>query len=107
MENAEILHTLLGAGAQPTKADHEGATPVHVAVSEAKDIGVLHTFLIFGVDPNIKESETEMTPLHLAVDVGNWEAIEALLQGGADVNRLTANQRSPLHLAVVACHKEI
>ena len=48
-----------------------------------------------------------MTPLHLAIEVGNWEAIEALLQGGADVNTLTADQRSPLHLAVVACHKEI
>lgn len=107
MENTEILHTLLNAGADVTKADHEGATPIHVAVSEAKDIGVLHTFLIYGVDPNIKESETQMTPLHLAIEVGNWEAIEALLQGGADVNTLTADQRSPLHLAVVACHKEI
>ena len=55
----------------------------------------------------LQESESEMTPLHLAIEVGNWDAIEALLQGGADVNQLTAEQRNTLHLAVVACHKEI
>lgn len=107
MENPVLLDVLLSAGASVAVADHEGASPLHVAVTECRNISILHTFLIFGADPNVQEVESNMTPAHLAASTGNLEALEALLQGGANVNLLTVAQQNTLHQAVCGCHSEI
>jgi hypothetical protein len=52
------------------------------------------------VDPNVKDPDRGMTPLHYAANRGNLEAIEILIDNGADVNAQNKRGRTPLHTLV-------
>lgn len=51
-------------------------------------------------DPNVKDTDRGMTPLHYAANKGNLEAIEILIDNGADVNAQNKRGRTPLHTLV-------
>lgn len=46
-------------------------------------------------------------PLHYAVRLGQYQAADALLAAGADLNPINARKESPLHLSVLYGHAEM
>jgi FOG: Ankyrin repeat len=61
----------------------------------------LRELLSQGADPNAR-GNFGMTPLHLAVNMGNREAVEILLNSGADPNVKDLAGGTPLHWAVAS-----
>ena len=59
------------------------------------------------VDPNFVHSRSSgakremVTPLHVAVDIGNFNVVDALLAANADCNIKDHNEDCPLHVAVI------
>jgi len=49
---------------------------------------------------NLRRGETELTPLHLAINGGLYDIAAALLEAGADPNALTRDCKTPLYQAV-------
>jgi len=60
----------------------------------------LETFLSDGVDPNTLDNERGSTHLYWACAKGNIDAIEILLEYGADVNHQNKHGRTGLHALV-------
>ena len=54
-----------------------------------------------GVDVNIKSTTTGSTALPILVENGHFEALQSLVQKGANVNTTRIDGKTPLHLAVV------
>ncbi len=52
-----------------------------------------------GVDPNIRASALERTPLHVAAEYGRVDLVRFLLQSGADPTAKDTGGRSPSSLA--------
>ncbi len=48
---------------------------------------------------NVTEKDTLRTPLHYAVNIGNYEIVSLLIKMGAYVNPKDKSQSTPLHLA--------
>jgi uncharacterized protein len=88
-----FIRTLLEIGADPNPADHVGFPPLIAALSYSRahpgaparsDVAdVLRLLLEFGVDPN-QRGINDYTPLHMAVSEQNLQAVELLLEAGAD-----------------------
>ena len=47
------------------------------------------------------------TALHLAAQIGNLEAVEILINRGADLLALTSKKKTPLHLAAASGNVDI
>ena len=126
---AEVVATLLAAGADPSILDGSQRTPFRVAKSRGdegilavlRDVGA-HCFetwnfhfaddffktataadvercLASGLDPNIRDSSYDTTPLHHAAKYGNAEVVSILVAGGADPSARDTNDETPLHYA--------
>ena len=54
-----------------------------------------------GVDVNIKSTTTGSTALTILVENGHFEALQYLVQKGANVNTTRIDGKTPLHLAEV------
>jgi ankyrin repeat protein len=88
-----FIRTLLEIGADPNPADHAGFPPLIAALScsrpqpgsrgRADVLEILELLLAFKSDPN-QRGINDYTPLHMAVSEHNPEAVELLLQAGAD-----------------------
>lgn len=72
----ELANRLLKAGAS---VDY--GFPLHTAVQE-KSVHILKTFLKWGANPNLKQNGK--TPLHIAVEEGQEDMIDELLDADAD-----------------------
>ena len=120
----EKLNLLLKAGADINKKNDIGITPLQVAVFMPKD-NYLNSILKNGgtsynelLDSIIKEDVKNAkalvsenpeivrsitghgnTPLHYAVEIGNLEIVEYLLDSGAEVDIKNNHLNTPLHLA--------
>jgi ankyrin repeat protein len=93
----EMATTLLEQGAKTDPVDSKGYTALHLAARNINAVGVVKTLLKFGANPNARLNHpkgklltsTEInlqgaTPLLLAADINNLEAITAMLEAGAD-----------------------
>jgi len=78
------LETLLAADpGLVTSRDAGGRTGLHVAVGHPE---ALRWLLLHGADPNARDSDDNVTPLHLAAANGVLESVRVLLDAGADVH---------------------
>jgi len=122
MGQAAIVEALLNKGANHQQRDNNGFTALHSAVRDsdygedreqrARAVATAKVLLAHGADPNarlhqekptvraLNELEFEgATPLALAAEVNNLDAIKVLVDGGADPNIPTAKGTTPLILA--------
>jgi ankyrin repeat protein len=97
----------LNDGARANRAEATRATPVTGARPDATPAPTPQKPLVPGVDRNFAYNELVgftggLAPLHFAVRQGHVETVRALLDAGADVNRVTeGDQSSPLLIAIV------
>jgi ankyrin repeat protein len=122
MGQAAIVEALIDKGADPNFKDDNGFTALHAAVRDsdygedreqrARAVPTVKVLLKHGADPNArihqeKESVRALneisfegaTPLALAAEVNNLDAIKALVEGGADPKIATSRGTTPLILA--------
>ncbi|XP_055331678.1 transient receptor potential cation channel subfamily A member 1-like isoform X2 [Paramacrobiotus metropolitanus] len=102
MNNVECAKILIKYGADPLKACFSGMKPIHVAARRASvdllrffltDSGTSKEVLLALVD------DEDQTPLHWAVNNGDLETVDLLMQHGAKLDTKMYDQSTPLHLA--------
>lgn len=122
MGQTDVVAALLDKGADPNYKDGNSFTALHAAVRDSDygedraqreaAVATVKVLLKHGADPNARihqekptvraldELEFEgATPLALAAEVNNLDAIKVLVEGGADPNIPTAKGTTPLILA--------
>ena len=122
MGKLDVVEALLDKGADPNVADANSFTALHAAVRDS-DYGedqaqrvnvvpILKALLAHGANPNARIHQEKQTvrapnevsfegatPVALAAEVNNLDAIKVLVEGGADPNIPTAYGTTPLVLA--------
>ena len=105
--NAETINGLLNARADCSIVDAIGEACLHYAVRNSCKGNVLHTVISYGADVNAR-NKRNVTALLIACEKGNVEAINVLLNAGADPNIVDINCDTCLHSAVRGhCSKEV
>lgn len=96
---SDIGILLLSAGVNPNSTNAEGETLLMTA-SKAGATDLVRALLtndldrmIVGVDPNLTESWRGQTALMWAAAEGHADVIQVLIDGGADINKLSAYQK--------------
>ena len=101
-KNVEAIHLLLKAGADPNIADTSGATSIHHAVVGGCSKETLQFIIDNGADVNTTNEENT-TALMAACQKGNVEAINTLVNAGADPNTADTIDATWIHHAFVGC----
>uniref|UniRef100_A0ABD2XR05 PRANC domain-containing protein n=1 Tax=Trichogramma kaykai TaxID=54128 RepID=A0ABD2XR05_9HYME len=101
--NAKMVQWLLIRGADPSLANAEGLTPLHIICQRFENRDLLKLFfkLIDEIEKtvqiDVRDNEGN-TPLHLAIFSGNALMVKSLLRRGADPSLANAEGLPPLHL---------
>ena len=104
---ADIVSVLLEHGADVDAfSAHDRKTPLTIACSSNTTLDIVQLLINAGADVN--GGAGVIAPLHWAAYVGNIEALDLLIQSGADVNRLSTDEYwgfwpagdTPLHFAI-------
>ena len=102
-----VVDALLEVGAIVDARNRRGAAPLHYAADGAPDASseqrrrqsdVIAALVAAGADPNVRD-KSGVAPLHRAVRARCAAAVEALLDGGADVGLANGSGSSPMKLA--------
>ncbi len=122
MRKLDVVEALLDKGTDPNARDNNSFTALHAAVRDsdygedqalrAAAVPIVKVLLKHGADPNARIHQEKptvralnevafegATPLALAAEVNNLEAIKVLVAGGADPNIPTAQGTTPLVMA--------
>jgi len=115
MGRTDVAALLLEKGADPNAVDANGFTPLHHAVKERDSVAVVQALLTHKAKPDARLKQEKVsavtvagivlqgaTPLMLAAEVNNLEAIMALVEGGADAKIPTELKTTALMLAAGA-----
>jgi len=96
--SANVVTTLLAAGANPNIARKDGRTALYCAIEQASanDTCIVELLLKAGAAVNSKTADT-VTPLHIAITQENPAAVHMLLQHGADPNQTSTQITPGLH----------
>ena len=97
-KNKDATNVLLHAGADPNIADANGSTCLHYAARNYYCTEVLQAVISHGVDVNAI-NKNNITALRLACEKKNKDAVNGLLNAGADPNIADANGNTCLHFA--------
>jgi ankyrin repeat protein len=108
--NPDAVQVLVERGANPNAAEKAyGQTPLMFAAAN-NEADVIAVLVEKGADvaaaTKVRTSSTSdpmggLTALHYAVRQGNVEAVDALLDRGADINQISADDTTPLMLATI------
>ncbi len=102
----EIARLLVEAGADPTKKNADGYTPLLLAC-ERGSTGLVNYFASKGADATIAGGALGATGLHAAAAKGYGDLAAFLIASGADVNAKDADGRAPLYYATRYGNTEI
>lgn len=100
-DDIESVNLLIHAGANVKAANRFGMTPLALACTNG-NAATIEALLKAGEDPNAVVSVTGDTALMLAARTGKTDAIDVLLNHGADVNKANAEGQTPLMWAAAA-----
>ncbi|KAH8695273.1 ankyrin repeat-containing domain protein [Talaromyces proteolyticus] len=103
---ADIVDLLLSKGADRTVGDFKGSYVEGVA-AEHGCIDVLQVIMTYDMSMLDNPNVANHTPLALATKNGHFDAVEMLVECGANMNARNATGRTPLILATLARHVEI
>ncbi len=101
---------LIRAGADVAAADRHGAQPIHLAAMgmpgsprwrPSAQVSTIDLLIACGADPNAMDKRGT-TPLHRAVRSRCADAVEALLERGADARRQNGKGSTPMLLATLS-----
>jgi hypothetical protein len=91
-----VVDVLIEAGADVNRRGYKGRTPLIWASSRFGDVSIVKKMLAAGADPDGEDSIGQ-TPLFYAVYEGTPEQVRALIEGGADVNKvMTPKWKAPV-----------
>lgn len=97
--NNEVITLLLQKGLDPNITDREYYwSALHFALSQGRSLSKVKLLLDAGANPNAREDEG-WTSLHFAVEGGDLEIVQFLIDKGADMEVTTARD-TPLMMAV-------
>ena len=96
MRNTPAIHVLLDAGADPNIADADGDTSLHYAARNYLCAEALQTIISHSGDVNAT-NKNNVTALMIACEKSNKDAINILLNAGADPNIADADGDIWLH----------
>jgi ankyrin repeat protein len=112
-----LVRLLLAKGAAVNTADDGGFTPLMAAAGNGdRNAAMVKLLIEHGATVNGKTGDTaevvkngpialgHLTALQLAASQGNYEAVEALVKAGADVNALDVRKANSLVFAVATDH---
>jgi ankyrin repeat protein len=102
-DNLEMADHLLRAGADFRAANRTGATPMYLATVNGS-AAMIERLLAAGHDANAVMTETLETVLMLTAKTGNPQAVQVLIDRGADVNARQVRQFTPLMFAAAEGH---
>ena len=102
----QIVETLLSKGAKMDLEDSNGDFPLHFAVRQKKKESIC-VLVDHGADIDARNTRKQMSPLEIAILVGNEEIVETLLSKGAKMDMEDSNGDYPLHFAVSHKKKEL
>lgn len=97
--NVPAIEALFSEGASTDVYSANGSTPLIDAIRE-RDQRVINALLVHGVNTNLASKPNGVTPLQLALQMGNVALANQLLQAGADINQKDAAGDNALLLAV-------
>jgi ankyrin repeat protein len=108
--NPDVVQVLIERGANPNSTEKTyGQTPLMFAAAN-NEADIIAVLVAKGADAAVatkaRTSSTSepmggLTALHYAVRQGNVDAVDALLDRGADINQVSADNTTPLMLATV------
>ena len=90
LENKKANKTIDSMGAN-------GNRLLHYASGEWKEPDIVERIIDLGADVNIKNGN-KRTPLHVAAENNNFEALKILLENGADIHAKDIHQITPLDI---------
>ena len=102
LDNLEAVKRLLAAGADPNKTDVMGGTPLMAA----QDIRIMRLLVEHGANVNAQTSPMGFTPLLLSLDRGT-DALQLLLDHGADINKPAFSSLTPLMYALIRSENSV
>lgn len=94
--SAPLIIDMLDAGADPNTPNRYGVTPFELVLRRSTFLQLVEPFLAAGVDVAQPGSEGS-SALHAAVQTGDHEVIQRLLDLGADINAQDDRGNTPLH----------
>ncbi len=105
--HAEVIKTLVRAGANCNQTDCDSRTPLWVSCCIGQ-LGCVTTLLDAKADVNQATTDTGATALFISCDKGHGSIVEALLDRGADVNQAkTDTGATALYIACDRGHGSI
>jgi uncharacterized protein len=110
----QVAALLLDKGANPDAVAADGFTPLHYAAKNKEAVEMVSALLRHGANPDVRLIQKKptvaasgivlqgATPLALAAEMNNLDAVKVLVEGGADPSIPTARNTTPLMLAAGA-----
>ncbi|HWN93567.1 MAG TPA: ankyrin repeat domain-containing protein [Methylomirabilota bacterium] len=99
LQQFRLTSLLVNARADVNVRNRFGATPLTESVRLGNE-GVVSLLLAKGANPNVAETSTARTPLHVAAMRGHRAIVESLLRGRAAVNAVDRRGETPLCYAL-------
>ncbi|WP_353005805.1 ankyrin repeat domain-containing protein [Mesorhizobium sp. M0976] len=96
---------LMERGADVNAAPTPLLGPALMPALAKRRIDLINLLLDGGANPNSKRSRENA--LHIAVNLGCFDCVKALVEAGADVNAKTKDGKTPLHLAKFKGQREV
>jgi len=95
------IHRLTLTG-NPNTYDKDGMMSLHWAARLNETPSLVKALVDAGTKINARSEKRGLTPLHIAVNSDKLSVVQVLLDAGADLNARTKDEKTPLHLAVLA-----